>query len=289
MPVFLGTSNIENFNLGAQSGNTVYLGKQLIAGQGFQFDSNTVLLNAADTGSYPGSGSVWNSLIGDGVQFELNQNNFLQGNITFTGSNSFVLNTAGYTYSPFIYNPNTELLDLTNGDSVSVYCVVKLSDVSDTQQIFSKQQIEGGVAGYAAGINQFNPNDGGRFGFDVLTQTTQGRLTKQISGSLAANTWYHLCATWNGNTTSTDGISLYLNGVTGSNTLISPANVSLTGSITSNVRASVGSRRPTDFSNPQDSQIVRGRIGAVYVYKNRVLTPSDVSALYTSLSSSFTN
>jgi hypothetical protein len=289
MPVFLGTSNIDNFNLGTNIGNTVYLGKKLITGEGFPIISNTVLLNAANTASYAGSGSVWNSLIGDAVQFELNQNNFLQGNITFTGSNSFVLNTAGYSYSPFIYNPNTELLDLTNGDSVSVYCVVKLSDVSDTQQIFSKQQIEGGVAGYSAGLNQFNPNDGGRFGFDVLTQTSQGRLTKQISGSLAANTWYHLCATWNGNTTSTDGISLYLNGVTGSNTLISPANVSLTGSITSNVRASVGSRRPTYTSNPQDSQIVRGRIGAVYVYKNRVLTPADISDLYTSLSSSFTN
>jgi hypothetical protein len=289
MPVFLGTSNIENFNLGVETGNTVYLGKQLIAGAGFQFSSDTVLLNAANTASYAGSGSVWNNLVGNNVQFLFSQSTGSQGDILFTGSNSLVLNTAGYSYPPFIYNPNTELLDLTNGDSVSIYCVVKLSDVSDTQQIFSKQQIDGGVAGYAAGINQFNPNDGGRFGFDVLTQTNQGRLIKQISGSLAANTWYHLCATWNGNTTSTDGISLYLNGVTGSNTLISPSNVSLTGSITSNVRASVGSRRPTYGVDPNQSQIVRGRIGAVYVYKNRVLTPSDVSDLYTSLSSSFTN
>lgn len=285
MPVFLGTSNIENFNLGVETGNTVYLGKQLIAGAGFQFNSNTVLLNAANTASYAGSGSVWNNLVGDGVQFLLDNN--VDGNITFTGSNSFVLNP-GF-YAPFIYNPNTELLDLTNGDSVSVYCVVKLSDVSDTQQIFSKQQIDGSFAGYSAGINQFNPNDGGRFGFDVLTQTNQGRLIKQISGSLAANTWYHLCATWNGNTTSTEGISLYLNGVTGSNTLISPANVSLTGSITSNVRASVGSRRPTAGAITSEAQLLRGRIGAVYVYKNRVLTPSDVSALYSTLSSSFTN
>jgi hypothetical protein len=287
MPVFLGTSNIDNFNLGTNIGNTVYLGKQLITGEGFQFNSDTVLLNAANTASYAGSGSVWNNLVGGDIQFQFDENKFDQGNIIFTGSNSLKLN-AGF-YTPFIYNPNTELLDLSNGDSVSIYCVVKLSDVTDTQQIFSKQQIDGGVAGYTAGINQFNPNDGGRFGFDVLTQTSQGRLLKQISGSLAGDTWYHLCATWNGDTTSTEGISLYLNGVTGSNTLISTSNVSLTGSITSNVRASVGCRRPTYPSFAGDAQIVRGRIGAVYVYKNRVLTPADVSALYTSLSSSFTN
>jgi hypothetical protein len=287
MPVFLGTSNIDNFNLGTNIGNTVYLGKQLITGEGFPIISNTVLLNAANTASYAGSGSVWNSLIGDGVQFQFDENNLDQGNIIFTGSNSLKLSPDFYT--PFIYNPNIELLDLTNGDSVSVYCVVKLNDVTDTQQIFSKQAIDGGVAGYAVGINQFNPNQGGKFGFDVLTKTTQGRLLKQISGSLAGDTWYHLCATWNGDTTSTEGISLYLNGVTGSDTLISTSNVSLTGSITSDVRASVGCRRPTYPSIGSNAQIVRGRIGAVYVYKNRVLTPSDVSDLYTSLSSSFTN
>jgi hypothetical protein len=293
MPVFLGTSNIENFNLGTQSGNTVYLGKQLITGEGFQTTSDTVLLNAANIASYPGSGSVWNDLVGNSIVFEFSQNAAGQGNIEFTGSNSFKLNQTGFgtsNYTPYIYNSNTELLNLENGQPVSIYSVFKTSNVfNSVQQLFAKQTFQQGnnFAGYALGIGQSGAGANLRkVGIDFTTDVNQGRLLKQVSGSLANNTWYHICATWDGNTTTTNGISLYVNGVTGSDTLIDTVNVPLTGSISNNFRPFIGVRAAT---NVEESQYFNGRIGAVYVYKNRVLTPSDVSDLYTSLSSSFTN
>jgi len=148
-------------------------------------DGLVLYLDAGDSNSYPGSGTTWFDLSGNGNNGTLtngptySSNNL--GSIVFDGVNDYV------SVSPTSINSN-----ITN--SITLNCWVKVNSTS--YQVIGGGQDSAGVR-YTA---SFNSNASlNTYGFDLESTSGQVRL-ESSSNSLILNSWVNLVGTYDGST-----------------------------------------------------------------------------------------
>jgi hypothetical protein len=162
-------------------------------------DNSIVNLDASSLASYPGSGTTWFDLSGNG------NNSTLVGSPVFSGTDplyyfSFDANTKSGTLSTSVLN---------NYSSGTIECSVFITNLSSSF-IFARQR---------NGVNSYNVLSVGSYSGStgVFTSGTSGivyyhnKNSQTILNSstvLSANTWYRLAVTFN-----TSGVTLYINGV----------------------------------------------------------------------------
>jgi hypothetical protein len=278
MSLFLGNNSLSNVFLGSSEVQTVYSGTSLvyqklvtpvIPTNGLQ-----LYLNPATGSSWPGSGSILYDLSGNGRNFRL------VGSPPFTGSNSF-----NYNGSNYLTSSNAGLNVLSATSSFSIYTFFKpstTSTVTNVQQVISKNQTSPNYMGWAVGYNTFTGGSEGRWGLDFLGDDGGlKRINVDTTTAYQTSLFVGNCITYNGNANAS-GVKLYFNAVSGavattvrSNTMTSTANPQTTA--------------PTNVAGRDNStNFYGGRIGAILMY-NRELTSTEVSDIYSVLSSSFTN
>jgi hypothetical protein len=149
-------------------------------------DGLVLCLDAASTKSYPGSGSTWYDLSGNGNNCTLfNSPSFLNDNrgcLDFDGSNDYV------SVSPTSINSN-----ITN--SITLNCWVKVNSTS--YQVIGGGQDNTGTR-YTMSFN-CNESLSNTYGFDLEATSGQVRLASS-SNSLVLNTWVNLIGTYDGST-----------------------------------------------------------------------------------------
>jgi hypothetical protein len=209
-------------------------------------DGLVLALDAANTKSYHGTGTVWNDLSGNGNNGTLtNGPTFDSGNngsIVFDGINDYVDTT------------NIQF-ERTNLFTLSAW--VKSSNVNNNQIINNENT---SYRGYQLAINGNNQV------FFMLRNTVSSNfIGARTELSLAANQWYNTTATYDGSSNA-NGIKIYVNGII-QNVAILGNNLSQT--TISNVTTYIGIRRP---STPGP---FNGKISQVSVY-NRALSAEEV-------------
>ena len=244
--------------------------------------TNGLILNldAANVKSYPGTGTTWSDLSGNNNTGTLTNNTYSTlggGNIAFNGSNSVV----GLG--------DNDLFSFTSGGGVdlpfSVSCWVRLtaygSGVSAFSMFVAKSQYNGAawIREWAFGqvnatglvFNIFNPDTSGT--------TYIGRL---VGSPLSLNVWYHFAATYSGSKT-TSGINLYINGVLQS-TATNVSGGTYTGMGNTATTVELGRQYSAGAT---DNGYFSGNISNVLIYKNKVLSASEVLQNYNALKSRY--
>ena len=93
MPIYLGTTEIGAEYVDSYSLGRIYQGTQIVQG-GYSIDYGTYAYwDASNPNSYPGSGSTWFDLSGNG------NNLTLTGSVNFTANNGGVFNFSGSAIS----------------------------------------------------------------------------------------------------------------------------------------------------------------------------------------------
>ena len=209
-------------------------------------------LDAANTKSYPRSGTVWRDLSGNNNSGNLvngpTYNSQNGGSIVFDGVDDFVSGSI----------INSTLLT-TNGTTVEAW--VKHNALSNTVQRY--------VSTFPTGTEQAVIRFDGPVGPNTLRfyiVTTTGYKFLNSSNQIFINNWYHVVGTWNGTTQS-----LYKNG-----NLLVAANQ--TGTL---VTGSV-----IDYYVSLLSESLNGFMPVARIY-NRALTPTEVQQNYNAQKSRF--
>ena len=156
-------------------------------------DNLVLALDAANTKSYPGSGTTWTDLSGKGNNGTLtNGPTFDSGNggaFVFDGTDDYV--TAGNKL------PDADELFAGTGNAWSTSSWFNVDVISSAGKIVTGRGGGLGTAAvYAVWVEEAN-----------LRVRLRGGTITNISTSIAANTWYNVAVTWNG--TTANG---YLNG-----------------------------------------------------------------------------
>lgn len=210
-------------------------------------------LNAADRNSYPGSGTVWNDMSGNGNNGTLTNGPTFSsangGSIVFDGVDDYV--NCGAT------TQITGLIDVT----VSMWHYMARLALSVPLSRYNQATLNNGF--------QFVSNNGS-FSFGGRESAAE-YLFAQTPSTYAINNWYNLVGTKQGNTWS-----IYVNGA-----LMSSNNVGL-----GNVSFSANPLRIglESLVNPFLSTL--GRIATTQIY-NRALSPSEIQQNYNALKSRF--
>jgi hypothetical protein len=276
MAIYLGNTLISDLTIGTGNIASIYRGSEIVFGNP-NLGVLELELNPATASSYPGTGTLWTDISGRGNNFTLS------GSFTYS-NNAIQLNSElGHAV-----NSNQSVFNVGSGP-FSIFAMVRSRNINTVSQVFSKQSFPDSFTGYAMGFTQIGPpsGDSGCFGLDLF-QDGAGRLIKQTSGSLNANQWYGLTATYDGSALA-DGINLYINGISGSVPLIVRDSTGA-GSITNldNTENTFIGARTNDNPIENPIQPLSGSIGAVQFYK-RVLESTEISNLYNLYSASFTN
>jgi hypothetical protein len=217
-------------------------------------DSLILCLDAANTKSYPGSGTTWTDLSGNGKVATLTNgpayNSGNGGYISFDGSNDYAITTTS------LYNPTT-----FPDESVFVWWYPTAAG-----NIIS----ELGQATPNAGWHDSNIeiSTGGLISFS----TWHGSLTNKVTSSAKSfNTWYNLGFVYSGTT-----LTAYINGESiGTTTFTRETNSVLFYAIAAQ-----------DSTNMGTNAYAAGRCGAFYNY-NRALTDTEVVQNYNALRGRF--
>jgi hypothetical protein len=213
-------------------------------------DGLVLALDAANTKSYPGSGTTWTDLSGNGNNgtlvngTEYNSGNW--GSLTFDGTNDYV--DCG----------NNSILDVGNNITANAWFYVNSN--SSYQPIVSKV-----LSDYSLGWEFANSN-----GFIRLTfRPSSTQVNLSIGGLLVIGNWYMGTMTYD-NTTA----RIYLNGVqVGSTTSGGPVTLNSTQPL------QIGTRGiPSNWYN--------GNIAQVSIY-NKALTPQEIQQNYNALKGRF--
>jgi hypothetical protein len=137
-------------------------------------------LDAGNTKSYPGSGTTWTDLSGNGNTGTLINgpvyNSANGGTIIFDGANDYVEGTN---------------ISLSNAFTISTW--VRHTTLSSVQQRYLTLIGEVGVIRYDG------PNGAGQLHFYIKTSGTL-KLNLRVNNSLQVNTWYYIVGTWDGTT-----------------------------------------------------------------------------------------
>jgi len=212
---------------------------------------NLVLcLDAANTKSYPGSGTTWSDLSRCG------NSGTLTNGVTFSQSNGGIMLFDGI--DDFISVPDSTSWDFTNSLTIEFWVYVTTYDTVGT--VIIHQPNGSSVGGFeiwinTSGVIRFNKNSSTNI---VATSNVFSR-----------NTWQHVVCTHNGTT----GV-IYLNG-----TNVGQANGSLPDNVTGQLR--IGS-----YANVGSYEL-NGGISNLRIYKNKALTAQQVLQNYNTTKSRF--
>jgi hypothetical protein len=219
-------------------------------------DGLVLYLDAANTRSYPGSGTAWNDLSRSGNNGTLtNGPTFSSGNggsIVFDGVDDFV----GIT--------NT-LLSSTDNFSMEVWFNATLLSTSN-KLIFYIGNTGGSGAGFYMGVCNGTPT--------TLSVLFGGVICSEVSQiNLTTNTWYH--AIFTRNSSANPKNILYINGVSVS-----------TGNSNPNTFTSQLGYTATIGGIGNGTQVFPGRVSISRTY-NRTLTSTEVLQNYNALKGRF--
>jgi hypothetical protein len=215
----------------------------------------TIHLDAANSASYPGSGTTWTDLQGNFNVTLTNGPTFSDGAIVFDGTNDYGI----FSPTDALYSQN----DVNNNNAVSLNVWFKTS----TLGIIVGQQ-SGSTPGSGNAVPAIYIDTDNKLRTSVFwTGNTQNTLVS--SASVATNTWQNACATFESGTHKT-----YLNG-TEINT-VSSRNQS---SYSSSYNYFLGTGRWENWPGGTDSlpnnQYFNGSI-AVFQCYNRALSAAEV-------------
>ncbi len=213
-------------------------------------DGLVLVLDAANQKSYPGSGTTWSDLSGNGNNgILINGPTFDSGNlgsIVFDGVNDYV-----DTGQKFNFDQSSQF-------SAEFW----INFISHSDKSVAAAGIVGKGHYYNNNWSIWLYNDH-RIFFETTGNPTRQGLVYLSTNSLALNTWHHYVATYN------NGLkSAYVNGI-----LIGTQSYTGPGNFTNNNNVLIG-RRPGD-----SSRSLRGNISSVKLY-NRALSASEVQQNY---------
>lgn len=209
-----------------------------------------IYLDAANSASYPGSGTTWTDLSGNG-----NHASMLSG-FTWNAGGWMELDgiTGGNGYASITDKASNRP---TTAWSMAIWCRPENLNAVDARFLLTKRT----DANTAASFNSFIwSNDA----LNVDVPNFNSRWASNI-GMCVNNTWQHLAVTWSG---ASREVRFYKNGslnVARSNAATSIA------SQTSQVLIGAGGGSTLRFG---------GRMGVVLFYNNRALTASEVNASF---------
>ena len=207
-------------------------------------------LDAGDSSSYPGSGTTWTDLSGNGNNGTLTNGPTYSspygGAIVFDGNNDFV--TTGNQLDP---DADGLFADASSAWSVTSWFNSDTVAAGD-RAITGKGGGTGGAATYVTYQNSSN-----------LNVRLRGGTITTVS-SISANTWYQVTVTWDGTTSKS-----YLNGVFATNIAVGTASKQ-----TNNFCIGASASGGLAFFN--------GKISSTLVY-SKALTASEITQNYNSL------
>lgn len=183
-------------------------------------------LDAGNPRSYPGSGTIWNSVAGNTAT------GTLTNGVSYSSANTGVLVFDGVDDRVNVVNSVSSLSNLT------IEIFLKTSVVDGTQNIFLDQ--------YLSLRYEINPSN--KFNIHLGNNSTWAYTNLPSSTTVVANTWYQTVWTWNGSSAV-----MYVNGVA-ENSLSSTAFSSGSGNIT------LGQH------TPDTSYAWAGNMGSVKIY-----------------------
>ena len=230
-------------------------------------DGLVLNLDAAKRDSYPGSGTTWYDLSGNG------NNGTLTNGPTYTGVSKDAAIVFDGVDDYVVNNTLTSLI--TNQLTLSVWFFA--TDVSTDNVIVSSENstfsnsrfnlFQDKVAFFSGRVNTYTFTIG--VGSD---NTTSDKRIEFASNSEVLNQWVNITCTFIANNST--GIRGYKNGIEDPN---SPINASIVNPLSYNGPFYIGVRNPTT-----DQRFFDGRIGAVQIY-NRALSATEVQQNFNAL------
>jgi hypothetical protein len=217
-------------------------------------------LDAADRNSYPGSGTTWNDLSGNGYNGTLtNGPTFNSGNggsIVFDGTNDYV---TGSGLSSFDLSTNQNY-------SICTWINPTFADTSATSSAIFNYSGPG-----ASFLRTYLRWEGTSLGFYLDTADSGGGSAWRFKPTFAANTWNCLCFT---HTSANTGL-YYFNGISYAPTIAA-----------SNPKTGVTGFAATIGYGSVNSYYWRGNIATISIY-DRVLSPQEILQNYNAQKSRF--
>jgi hypothetical protein len=217
-------------------------------------DGLVLHLDAANKKSYPGTGTNWKDLSGNGNDGTLvNGTGFdseNKGVMVFDGVNDYV--------------DTTNQIQFERTDSFTISAWVK-SNNSNNNQIVNNENSS--YRGY-----QININPSGNFQFFFRSVLSSSFIGVNTDEKILSNKWHFLLATYNGSSNA-NGVNLYVNGLLSNATIV--AN-NLSSTTISGNSTWIGRRSP--LSNGP----FLGNISNVQIY-NRALLPQEIQQNFEAL------
>jgi hypothetical protein len=173
-----------------QGGLTV-IGKRRELSPNIITDGLVLHLDAGNTSSYPGTGTDWFDLTGNG------NNGTLTNGVTYLTDNGGIMSFDGI--NDYVYTPNTNFLDLPNNTSMEFWVN---SNSLNNNDIISHRFNCYGAAYNPTWTNGYTP------GKLSIYYAISGWKAVSTTTTPLPNTWYHLVGTYDGTT-----MRIYLNGV----------------------------------------------------------------------------
>jgi len=207
-------------------------------------DGLVLCLDAADKNSYPGSGTTWTDLSGEG------NNGTLTSGPTYSSDNGGAIVFDGN--NDYVDCGNSSIFDVGNNITVNVWFYV--DSISSYQAIVAKV-----LNDYSLGWEVANSS-----GTFRVTLRPSATLVNLVAGTLSVGNWYMGTMTFD-NTTA----RLYLNGVQ-------------TGSTTSGGPVTLNSTQPLTIGRRIQGSYYDGNIAQVSIY-NRELTAAEVKQNFNAL------
>lgn len=226
-------------------------------------DGALMLIDASNVSSYPGSGTTWTDLSGNGNNTTLvNNPTYNQGqSFTFNGSNSYCTSLFSFTSRPFSINVWFSFNNISGWQTV-VGQDTSQNTAYGTLYFQKSNGNNTGVGGTTRTINAF--------GLSLVT-TNSVEVYCFDPALIKINTWYNYCVS-----VATDSIKLYRNGVlvtnvNDSSTLATPVGTAV-------VAAGYYGNSIVDYCN--------ARVSSVSIY-NRALSAVEIRHNYNALRGRF--
>ena len=210
----------------------------------------SLLLDAADTNSYPGSGTSWFDLSGN------NNTATLQTGMTWNAGGYMVLDGVTSTGGYASVN-NSSTITPTTGYTVLIWCYPTNLNGSSARWFLCKRTSATSGQSFATFTLTNNA---------VNADVPSSDYRKASSNNLAVNNvWQHFAICWSG---ANNTLHIYKNGVIDTTFTDAPSSVASQGA---NLLIGAGAGNTTRFG---------GRMGHIAYYNNRALIDSEVLQAY---------
>jgi len=220
-------------------------------------DGLVLCLDAADRNSYPGSGTIWRDLSGNGNHGTLtNGPTFDGGNggsIVFDGSNDYV---------------TTDYIPLFTGD-FAINLWIKFNAYNSYQNAISSTNDGNAIQGFWLEFGTVR-------GFTLYNTGPSLALTDNVSNaqSLSTNIWYNVCVSRVG--TGTNNLKLYIDNVLyGQNTY------------NNTIGHSSQNLLLAKYSKANFLSLFNGLMSVIQIYSNRGLSTQEIQQNYNTIKTRF--